>query len=343
MGSLEADVEGRCLAVGYVVAARDAGLATFADEAAGSLDLLLAAAIAASETPAGRPFVGATVLAAVSGDSPPDLMVGEGTEIMASARQVGVALAGLHDALARPGGAPPAPYTSLDRRALYQGTRTLLGEAVAALSDPAMAPGTPDVGPLAEAVVAARSAIDVRLRLVIGRPLDGLRIPRYGGPLTASRVLRDGGRHVIGVPDPDHRPAVDRTRLRSPLLDVAAILASLRAIALRPLFGGDAERRGLRPEDARRTEGWARTWWAHVGAALVGGYLAALSRPALLPSSDDDRALLLDVLFADLALEEIVRTTRAGQPPDPATLVALLDLAGAPPGGAAAPTGGAAT
>lgn len=112
---------------------------------------------------------------------------------------------------------------------------------------------------------------------MIGRPLDGLRIPRYGGPVTASRILRDGSRHVIGIPDPDYRPAVDRTRLRSPLLDVAAILASLRAVALRPLFGGDAERRGLRPEDARRTEGWARTWWARVGAALVAGYLAALA------------------------------------------------------------------
>jgi maltose alpha-D-glucosyltransferase / alpha-amylase len=335
LGSLEADVDGRSLTVGYVVAAPDADLATFADEATGSLDLLLAAAVAASETPAGGPFVGATVLAALSGEGPPALIVGQGAEIMASARQVGMALAGLHDALARPGGTPPAPYTALDRRALYQGARTLLGEAVGALRDPTLPPGTPDGGPHPEALVAARSAIDARLRLVIGRSLDGMRIPRYGGPVTASRILRDRGRHVIGIPDPDFRPAVDRTRLRSPLLDVAAILASLRTIALRPLFGGDAERRGLRPEDAPRTEGWARTWWAHVGAALVAGYLAALSRPALLPSSDDDRALLLDVLFADLALEEILGATRAAQAPDPAALVALLDLAGASPGNAA--------
>jgi predicted trehalose synthase len=321
--------------MGYVVPARHPGLATFAEEAAGSLDLLLAAAVAASDPPAVEPFVGATVLAVVNGERPPALIVENGAEIMASARQVGVALAGLHDALARRGDTLPVPYTSLDRRALYQGTRTLLGEAVAALRDPAVASEAPDTGPLAEALVAARPAIDARLRLVLERPFDGLRIPPYGGPVTASRVLRDGGRHVIGVPERDHRPAVDRTRLRSPLLDVAAILASLRTITLRPSFGGDAERRGLRPEDARRTEGWARTWWAHVGAALVGGYLAALTRPALLPSSDDDRALLLDVHFAGLALEEILRPTRAGQPPDPASLVALLDLAGASPGGAA--------
>ena len=204
---------------------------------------------------------------------------------------------------------------------------------VTALRNPALPDRGPDTGGpdthrLVEAVIAARSALDARLRIVIGRQLDGLRVPRYGGPVTASRLLRDRGRHVIGVPEPDYRPAVDRTRLRTPLLDVAAILTSLRAIALRPLFGGVAERRGLRPEDARRTEDWARAWWVRVGSALVAGYLATLSRPALLPSSDDDRALVLDILLAELALEELLADTRAGQPPNPTALVALLDLAG---------------
>jgi maltose alpha-D-glucosyltransferase/alpha-amylase len=335
LGSLEADVRGQRLTIGLAIAAREPDLATFADEAAGSLDRLLAAAVAAPEAPAAVSLVASTVLGAMAGQAPPDLIVAEGTETVASARQVGIALAGLHDALARSGGSPPAPYTTLDRRALYQGARTLLGEAVAALREPSPAAGTRGAGKLAEAVVAARPAIDARLRLVIGQPLDGLRIPRYGGPVTASRVLRDGGRHVVGILDPDHRPAVDRTRLASPLLDVAAILASLRAVALGPLLGGDAERRGLRPEDARRTEGWARAWWAHVGAAFLAGYLAALSRPALLPAGDEDRALLLDVLSAELALEEVIRATRAGQRPDPAALVALLDLAGAAAGAAA--------
>jgi predicted trehalose synthase len=332
LGSLEAEIDGRRLALGFVVEAQGADQATFADQAAGSLDRLLDAAVAEPETPIGGPLVGASVLAGWSGESQSGLLARETNEIVDSARQVGQALAGLHSALVRPGSLPATPFTSLDRRALYQGTRTLLGEVVTALRNPAVPDVDSGTAGLAESVIEARAALDAHLRVVIGRPLDGLRIPRYGGPITASRVHRDGGRHVIGIPDRDYRPAVDRARLRSPLIDVAAILVSLRAIALRPLFGGHAERRGLRPEDAGRTEGWARAWWAAVGSAFFGAYVGALSRPALLPSRGDDRALLLDILLAELTLEETLAITRAGQPPDPTALVALLDLSGGGPG-----------
>jgi len=328
LGSLEAEVNGQSVGVGFVVAAREPGEATFADEAAGSLDRLLDAAIAEPEAPGGVPLVGATVLAGDTGGNWPTLVTREIDDIVETARQVGERVAGVHDALVRSPGRPVAPYTSMDRRALYQEVRTMLGEVIAALREPRAPLDGSATDRLAEAVIASRPALDLRLRILIGRQLDGLRIPRYGGPLTASRVLRCAGGLVIGVPDRDYRPAVDRTRLQSPLLDVASVLASLRAIALRPLFGGGPRRRGGRPEDARRTEGRARAWWAHVGSALVAGHVAALSHPALLPSKLDDRALLLDVLLAEISLEEILVATRAGLPPDPTALLALLDLAG---------------
>jgi maltose alpha-D-glucosyltransferase/alpha-amylase len=328
LGSLEADVDGRSIAVGFVVAARDTGRATFADEAADSLGRLLDAAAGEPETPTGPPLVGVTVLSADIGGRRPTLANAEVAEIIDAARQVGESLAGVHDALVGGDGPAPAPYTSMDRRALYQGLRTKLGEVTIAMREPP-APRDAATDRLAQAVIAVRPALDIRLRTLIGRPLDGLRIPRYGGPVTASRVVRHGDRHVVGVPHRDARPATDRTRLQSPLLDVASILASLRGIALQPLFGGDPERRGRRPDDARRTENWARAWWAQVGSALVAGYLAALTRPDLLPTTVDDRALFLDVFLAQLSLEDILGATRIGQPPDPTALVALLDLAGA--------------
>jgi maltose alpha-D-glucosyltransferase / alpha-amylase len=328
LGSLEADVDGRDIALGFVVAAREPGQATFADEAAGSLDRLLDAAIAEPEPPGVVLLVGATVLSADVGVSRPARVTGELGEIVEAARRVGESLAGVHDALVRPGGPRPAPYTSMDRRALYQEARTTLGEVVTELRERGGVQGGSVIDRLAHAVTSARPTLDARLRMVIGRQLDGLRISPYGGPVTASRVLRHAGGYVIDVPDRDLRPAVDRGRLRSPLVDVASLLASLRAIALRPLFGGDAERRGGRPEDPRRTEALARAWWADVGSSLVAGYLAALAHPALLPSTDGDRALLLDVLLAQLSLEEILVATGVGLPPDPTALVALLDLAG---------------
>jgi len=329
LGSLDAEVDGRSVAVGFVVAAREPGQTTFADEAAGSLDRLLDAAGAEPESPGGVPLVGATVLSVDSVVRRPALVTREIGEVLEAARRVGESLAGVHDALSRPGGSPPALYTSMDRRALYQEARTMLGEVLTSLREHGGLPDGSAGDRLARAVVTARSALDARLRMVIGRQFDGLRIPPYGGPVTASRVLRYAGGYLIGVPDRDLRPAVDRTRLRSPLVDVASLLASLRAIALRPLVGGDAERRGLRPEDAHRREAWARVWWATVASSLVAGYLAALARPDILPSTDDDRALLLDVFLAERSIEEILVATRAGMPADPTALVGLLDLAGA--------------
>ena len=271
-----------------------------------------------------RPLVAASVLGSGSGSD--DRLPRELAEIVEAARQVG-GEPGRHARRPGPARGPPlAPYLSMDRRALYQASRTLLGEMVEALRDTERSPDAPALAVLVETVIGARPALDRRLREIIGRQLDGLRIPRYGGPLTADRVTREGGRYLIGAPAPDLRPTVDRTRLRSPLLDVAGIFASLRAVALRPLFGGPNERRALRPEDARSTEGWARAWWAEVGGALVAGYLDALSRPALLPSGQDDRALLLDLLMAELTLEQALADLRVGRPPDPTALVALLDL-----------------
>jgi predicted trehalose synthase len=328
LGSLDVEIEGRSVAVGFVVATREPGLATFADEAADSRNRLLDAAEAEPEHPDGVPLVGATALSVDGGMQRSSIVSREIGGTIEAARRVGESLAGVHDALVRPAGPPPAPYTSMDRRALYQAARTMVGEVITALRERgAVRDGSATDG-LAEALVAARPALDARLRMMIGRQLDGLRIAPYGGPVTASRLFSHAGGYVIGVPDRDRRPAVDRTRLRSPLADVASLLGSLRAIALRPLFDGDVARVGPRPEDARRREAWSRVWWAEVASSLVAGYLAALTRPAILPSTDDDRALLLDVFLAEIPLREILVASRAGMPADPTALVALLDLAG---------------
>ncbi len=328
MGALEIGAAGATLSVGLVIAARDLGLPTFADEAASSLDRLLDAALAQADTPDELPFVAATVVG-VHGTAPlDDVIARELAGIVETARQVGESLASIHDVLARPGGPQPLPYLSMDRRALYQVVRTLLGEVATALRSPATGSGGAASDALREEVVAARPALDTRLRTVIARQLDGLRIPRYGGPISADRVVRQDGHLVVRVPDRDYRPAEDRRRIGSPLLDVAAILVSLRGIALDPFHGSGAERRWLRPGDARRSDAWARTWWARVGAAVVEGHLAGLSRPALLPSSDDDRALLLDVLMAELSLANLLARIRVGETPDAPTLAGILDLAG---------------
>jgi len=329
IGWLEAIVEGRPAAIGLAIAERVGGGTTFADEAAASLDRLLDAV--ASEGDVARPGrFASSGLVETATANPDDFVAGELFAILGTARQVGASLAGLHDALARPIGPAPEPFTAMSRRALYQAVRTLLGEVVDALREaatPADAGSEGAATPWVAAAVASRPALDGRFRGIVARHLDGLRIATYGRPIEASRLVRSGEAFVIGVPGPDLRHPADRQRIRSPLADVAGVLASLRRIALRPVCGPGSERRGLPPEDARHAEGWARSWWAHVGGAVVASHAAALARPALIPSAVEDRALVLDLLLAQVTLDGLLGDLRAGLPPDPTALVGLVDLA----------------
>ncbi len=331
VAALEVTIAGRPAVVGVAVAAEPTNRATFAEEAAASLDRFLDAALA-REMPATLERLSAASLVAGPALEDDGFLTEALAEVTIAAHQAGESLAALHDGLAHPIGPAPEPYTSMSRRALYQAARTLLGEVVDALRDAATTDEesgrVPD--PLAAALVASRPALDTRFRVVVGRHLDGLRIATYGPPVSASRLVRLGNGFAIGAPGPDFRAAVDRRRIRSPFLDVAAVLASLRHVALSPVRGPEAERR-FRAEEAGRLEAWARAWWIHVGGAFVASYVAGLARPALIPSAAADRELLLDLVLAEVSLEDVLGSLRAGIRPDPTALLGLVDLAGVAP------------
>ena len=315
--------------MGFVVPASDEGRATFADEAAELLGRLLDAAVAVSDTPDSEPFIGATALAADTDGMRPTPLHREIAEIVEAAGQVGEGLAAVHFALVRPGGPPPAPYTSIDRRALYQGVRTRMSEAITALRERGARRDGSLTDRLAEAVIAGGPALDSRLRLLLGPADRRATHPTLRGP-TDGLPGPPGGRAACGRrPGSRLPPRRGSYRLHSPLVDIAAILASLRAIALRPLFGGDTAS-DLRPWDASRTEAWARAWWATVAASFVAAYLAALPRPALVPSTLRTARCSSTSSSPSFPSTEIVALARVGLPPDPSALVALLDLAGAP-------------
>ena len=192
LASLELVLDGRPLTVGLVTPGRHPGAATLADEAAGSLDRLVEAALATRAFPANIAFGAATVVgpvpeAATPGPAWDDPVARELSDVESLGRSAGACLAGLHDALAAPG-MPAEPYAAMDRRALYQEGRTLLGAVAAALGAPpssaGLAPGgtgvtTPqddhDEGaagpgrPRERAVVAVRAALDGRLRGIVDR------------------------------------------------------------------------------------------------------------------------------------------------------------------------------
>jgi maltose alpha-D-glucosyltransferase/alpha-amylase len=326
LGELQVEAGGERYVVGLLVPIRDPHVATFADEAAGSFDRLLEAAAAQPDVPARRSLVAGTILD--SGDAVGDELVRhEVAETIEAARQVGASLASTHDALGGAEHPPVRPYASADRRVLFQRVRTLYGEVIAGFRGVGPPAGADDVA-AREAVTRARPVLEARLKTIIGCPLDGLRTSRYGSPIGIERFVRGEGGYLVRAPVVDSRTEGDRERIRTPLLDVAAVLVSLRAVALAPLARGSGEEAGLGAGDALRTEAWGRTWWSIVGRAFVAGYAANLARSALIPSTTVHRELLLDLLMSELTLDAMLAELRTDRLPARPLLVGLLDLAG---------------
>ncbi|MFH1474354.1 MAG: maltose alpha-D-glucosyltransferase, partial [Chloroflexota bacterium] len=111
VASLEAVVDGRPSIVGFATPERGGGRPTFADEAEASLDRLLDAAVAEGEALSPGRFASSGLFGAAPGE--PDDFAARGlADIVVAAQQVGESLAALHDALARPLGPAPEPFTS---------------------------------------------------------------------------------------------------------------------------------------------------------------------------------------------------------------------------------------
>jgi maltose alpha-D-glucosyltransferase/alpha-amylase len=223
-----------------------------------------------------------------------------------SARLLGVRSAELHAALARspePGFAPE-PFSMLYQRSLYQAMRNLTGQVLRLLERRLR--DLPDIVRVeAEALLSGRAAILAAFRRIRERKIDGARI-RVHGDYHLGQVLTTGKDFVIidfeGQPA---RPLSERRLKRSPLRDVAGMVRSFHYAAYAALFA--TAERGLGAVELERLEPWARFWHKRVSRTFLEGYdeAMAVGAPRLLPSSEEDRRLLLDVLLLEKALHEL--------------------------------------
>jgi maltose alpha-D-glucosyltransferase/alpha-amylase len=197
----------------------------------------------------------------------------------------------------------PEPFTVLYQRSLYQGMRSRARQSLKLLRDrlrslPANA-RTP-----ANEVLGLETAIDRRLRAIMGQKLSASRI-RCHGDYHLGQVLYTGKDFVIvdfeGEPG---RPLGERRIKRSPLRDVAGMLRSFH-YAVFTAWSDPSIGAVLRPEDQRRLEPSARYWHRWVSATFLRSYLAAMNATTLLPRSEGELALMLDVYMLDKALYEV--------------------------------------
>ncbi len=209
------------------------------------------------------------------------------------ARLLGVRTAEMHLAFASSEDPAfvPEPFSSFDRRSVYQSFRNLIGRVLRDLRRRRHLP--PETRALAEEVTGKERAILDRIVPVL-RAGGGLRM-RIHGDYHLGQVLHTGKDFVLLDFDGDPRVSItERRRKRSALRDVAQMMRSFRHAARAGATEGV-----VREQDRSRVQGWEWLWCSWAGAAFLQGYLERARAgngvaPAFLPNTDEALSMLLD-------------------------------------------------
>ena len=222
------------------------------------------------------------------------------------ARLLGVRTGELHSALASRGDDAtfaPEPFSTLYQRSLYQTVRTAVRQNLRQLvrqigSLPEQA--RPD----AQAALRLESVVDERLNALLAKRLGGMRI-RCHGDMHLGQILHTGRDFVfIDFEGEPGRPLSERLLKRSPLTDVAGMLRSFHYAASGSLIRTKSSG-SVRPEDTVALDVWARYWYQWTSASFLRGYRRATEGASFLPGTDEEWAILLDVLILQKAFYEL--------------------------------------
>ncbi|MBA3275974.1 MAG: alpha-amylase, partial [Chloroflexia bacterium] len=226
----------------------------------------------------------------------------------------------------------PEPFTRPTQRSLYQSMRGLNSRVRRRLRQ-ALPEATDDGRRLAGIILDYEAYMEGRFARILERPPSGFRI-RGHGDYHLRQVLRTGDDVVIvdfeGEPD----RYLEERRLRiSPLRDVACMLHSFRAATRAAvLHVGEI---GVPAEEGATLDALALAWYRWVGAAFLDAYLRGPGMEAILPVSDEERALLIDALVLEKAIYELGYTLDHVPDQMSRAMRCVIDLVGQP--GAAAP------
>ncbi|MGD9724176.1 MAG: maltose alpha-D-glucosyltransferase [Pirellulales bacterium] len=239
---------------------------------------------------------------------------------------LGRRLAELHTALAADHVTPaftPEPYTQLYQRSIYQTWRKLTLQTMAHLrrqrkSLPANAQAA------AEAVLAGEPQVLEAFRAIVGSSMSGLRI-RCHGNLSLHHVLYTGKDFLfVDFEGRPNRPVAAGRMKRSPLVDLAALLHSMRgaatqAVQLLPTLATAT------PEAIASWHQAATFWHVWCGSALVRSYLTVPSAVALLPSVPEHAQRVLRFHQMAEAVDELETRLTEGSDQVGLALAGLLE------------------
>jgi maltose alpha-D-glucosyltransferase/alpha-amylase len=247
-----------------------------------------------------------SLLALAEGDVPSlaDELIGP---YLASARLLGQRTAELHLALASDPDDPrfaPEPFTVAYQHALAQSIQGQTQEAFHLLRQ-RLADLPEAVRGEAQQVLALEREVVASVQAVSERPINAQRI-RIHGDYHLGQVLSTGNDFVItdfeGEPA---RPLRERQHKHSPLKDVAGMLRSFHYAAYAGLFNQDHQGASSPSKVLTALEPWAQAWYIWVSVGFLQTYLACAGAASVLPSTREERQVLLDAYLLEKAVYEL--------------------------------------
>jgi maltose alpha-D-glucosyltransferase / alpha-amylase len=242
----------------------------------------------------------------IAGEEPPEDALVYFDTYLDEAWLLGKRTAELHLTLAsdrrNPDFAPEA-FTSFAQRSIYQSMRTSTRQTLQSLRRRRRYLPD-DVQPIADEVLGMEDALHDRLRQIIERRVEGIRI-RVHGDYHLGQVLFTGKDFVlIDFEGEPARPIGERRLKRPPLRDVAGMLRSFHYAGYSAAF---TQQMGglIRDEDMEHLEPWIRHWYVWVAGSYLRGYLETARNTPILPKNKDDLHLLLDVHLIEKAVYEL--------------------------------------
>jgi maltose alpha-D-glucosyltransferase/alpha-amylase len=193
----------------------------------------------------------------------------------------------------------PEPYSSFDRRSLYQGLRNQVGRTLRTLRG--SLPNLPsNVQGLARMVIDAEPQILIRFERLLHQRISALRI-RCHGDYHLGQVLFTGKDFVIiDFEGGGDATLSERRRKRSPLRDVAGMVRSFHYASYTALLDG-----GVREADRVLAERWTHLWHMWVSAAFLRGYCNAANDAGFLPQDQEQLTILFDRFVLAKAFREL--------------------------------------
>jgi maltose alpha-D-glucosyltransferase/alpha-amylase len=223
--------------------------------------------------------------------------------LLGEAELLGQRTAELHDALGAPTDDPafaPEPYTSLDRRALYQSMRTRSRRTLQALGRRRVnLTGT--VLADAEAVLEAGPVLEARFHRLLEVPVRSLRI-RTHGDYHLGQVLFTGRDFVIVDFEGEPARSIGERRLKhTAMRDIAGMIRSYdyaARVAVAEVVHDD-------DDDRSRSDAWATAFGSWASVAFMRGYRSVPLPDGIRPEEPAEDELLFEVFLLDKAVYEI--------------------------------------